>query len=180
MKRARYSNRDRLVARAWRAVKLAIADGRLPVVTTCKCVDCGAPAECYDHRDYTLPLKVDAVCKACNNKRGPGWPYPDPEIDGQRNKLHTPAGYKWANVEADGEGFAPLEAKLIDGVTTQDIDDALVSLNDAYRMRESTAYIDNRRRVTSTAFSTGGRGGIRNVAGIARAEYFKRRDPWYA
>lgn len=36
------------------------------------CVDCGAPAYEYDHRDYGQPLKVDAVCRACNCKRGPG------------------------------------------------------------------------------------------------------------
>lgn len=179
MKRERPSNRDRLIARAYRAVRLAIDSGRLPPIDTCKCVDCGASAECYDHRDYTQALKVDPVCKACNNRRGPGWPYPDKAIDGRAYKLPARAGYKWASVEGEGEGFAPLEAKLVDGFTTQDIDDALIALRDAERMRLRHAGEENRQRVTATTFSTGKQGGIRNVTGIARAEYFKRRDPWY-
>jgi hypothetical protein len=40
-------------------------------------MDCGDPAETYDHRDYTQPLLVDPVCLACNKRRGPGFPYPD-------------------------------------------------------------------------------------------------------
>jgi hypothetical protein len=38
--------------------------------TAYTCVDCGQPAECYDHRDYTKPLDVAPVCKACNVNRG--------------------------------------------------------------------------------------------------------------
>jgi len=36
-----------------------------------KCVDCGKPAKCYDHRDYFKPLDVEPVCISCNRFRGP-------------------------------------------------------------------------------------------------------------
>lgn len=54
------------------AVNRAIRHGELRPATEFDCVDCGRPAECYDHRDYLKPLDVDPVCKRCDNKRGPG------------------------------------------------------------------------------------------------------------
>jgi len=63
-KRARSFN-GRLLARAIKAGSIAPAS-ELP------CVDCGALAECYDHRDYSRPLDVEPVCRACNWRRGPG------------------------------------------------------------------------------------------------------------
>jgi hypothetical protein len=41
------------------------------------CVDCGAEALCYDHRDYTKPLDVVPVCRSCNVKRGYGTNLPE-------------------------------------------------------------------------------------------------------
>ena len=36
------------------------------------CVDCGTQrASVYDHRDYSKPIDVVAVCARCNLKRGP-------------------------------------------------------------------------------------------------------------
>lgn len=35
------------------------------------CVDCGGPARDLEHRDYSKPLDVVPVCRACNFKRGP-------------------------------------------------------------------------------------------------------------
>lgn len=35
------------------------------------CVDCGAAACDYDHRDYLKPLDVVPVCRPCNQKRVP-------------------------------------------------------------------------------------------------------------
>ena len=35
------------------------------------CVDCGAKATVYDHRDYRRPLDVVPVCHRCNLLRGP-------------------------------------------------------------------------------------------------------------
>lgn len=39
------------------------------------CVDCGAQARDWDHRDYSKPLDVEPVCRGCNVRRGPGAPY---------------------------------------------------------------------------------------------------------
>ena len=43
----------------------------LPKADTLVCVDCGAQAKEYDHRDYGKPLSVAPVCVKCNIKRGP-------------------------------------------------------------------------------------------------------------
>lgn len=53
----------------------AIRDGYLPSPSTLTCLDCGAPAKAYDHRDYNKPLDVEPVCHACNSKRGPAIPF---------------------------------------------------------------------------------------------------------
>jgi transcriptional regulator with XRE-family HTH domain len=52
-------------------VKAAIAAGLLKPIAGQSCADCGKPAFCYDHRDYSKPLDVAPVCRACNWKRGP-------------------------------------------------------------------------------------------------------------
>jgi hypothetical protein len=52
------------------AVRKAVAIGMLKPVTAFVCVDCGAPATQYEHRDYSKPLVVEPVCKSCNIKRG--------------------------------------------------------------------------------------------------------------
>lgn len=61
---------------ASRWVADAIKRGALPSANTQKCTDCGATAECYDHRDYSRPEFVQPVCHSCDTKRGPGKPYP--------------------------------------------------------------------------------------------------------
>lgn len=38
------------------------------------CIDCGAQATCYDHRDYSKPWAVEPVCDRCNTLRGPAKP----------------------------------------------------------------------------------------------------------
>jgi len=57
------------------AVFKEIREGRLKPVKECLCVDCGAPARHYDHRDYNKPTEVDPVCGSCNYKRGGAIPY---------------------------------------------------------------------------------------------------------
>ena len=57
-----------LVYEAVRAGRLKKLDGSVP------CVDCGRPARCYDHRDYSKPLDVEPVCIICNIRRGPALP----------------------------------------------------------------------------------------------------------
>lgn len=53
------------------AVAKAVREGRLKPIKQCICVDCGAPAHHYDHRDYNKPEEVDPVCARCNTERGP-------------------------------------------------------------------------------------------------------------
>lgn len=60
--------------RALGRVRYAIQRGKLPRPDTLVCADCGGQARCYDHRDYSMPLKVAPVCSKCNVKRGPGLP----------------------------------------------------------------------------------------------------------
>jgi len=50
----------------------AVTLGLLPHPAECICVDCGADAECFDHRDYSKPLEVDPVCISCNSSRHRG------------------------------------------------------------------------------------------------------------
>lgn len=56
-------------------VGAAVKAGVLPPIRTLQCEDCGKRAEAYDHRDYTEPLFVIAVCDPCNFARGLGIPY---------------------------------------------------------------------------------------------------------
>lgn len=58
-------------SQATTAVRKAVAVGMLKPVRECACADCGKPAEHYDHRDYSYPLRVEPVCRSCNIKRGP-------------------------------------------------------------------------------------------------------------
>ena len=57
------------------AVRRAIRLGELKPVKECICVDCGAPARHYDHRDYNKPTDVEPVCARCNSRRGPATRY---------------------------------------------------------------------------------------------------------
>lgn len=54
------------------------------------CVDCGAHAQVYDHRDYSKPYEVDPVCQVCNLKRGRAkWRIP-PEVVITKNGRRIP------------------------------------------------------------------------------------------
>lgn len=64
-----------LAHRARARVLKAVIRGKLPPVSSLKCVDCGRLATDYDHRDYTKPLEVEPTCRSCNLLRGPGYPY---------------------------------------------------------------------------------------------------------
>jgi len=92
------ANFDRYMMAANGVINRAKARGLLDRAAEHKCVDCGAQALDWDHRDYTKPLEVEPVCRACNLKRGPAL-YPkleaatggelraDPECD----KFRVPA-----------------------------------------------------------------------------------------
>lgn len=66
-----------LMWKAYQKVRRAVLAGDIPAARTLTCVDCGKPAWCYDHRDYSKPLEVEPVCRKCNARRGPGRPYLD-------------------------------------------------------------------------------------------------------
>ena len=57
--------------RAIQVVSDAKRRGDIPKADTLTCVDCGAPASVYDHRDYSKPMAIKPVCRACNVFRGP-------------------------------------------------------------------------------------------------------------
>jgi hypothetical protein len=57
---------------AYAAVVDAIRRGKLPKASTQACVDCGRPAEDWDHYLGYAPahvLDVQARCKSCHNRR---------------------------------------------------------------------------------------------------------------
>lgn len=64
-------SRDETKRRAHSAVSLAVARGQLPRAKELVCLDCGGPANDWDHRDYAKPLEVEPVCRSCNLLRGP-------------------------------------------------------------------------------------------------------------
>lgn len=73
IERQRYREmKDTLFGRSRRVVYIAIRKGIFPDVTKLECRDCGKQAQVWDHRDYSKPLEVEPVCRACNKKRGPG------------------------------------------------------------------------------------------------------------
>lgn len=71
--RERYLSARR--SKAASAVAAAVKSGQIPPARDLVCVDCGAQAFCYDHRDYSKPLDIDPVCKRCDCLRGAGAPY---------------------------------------------------------------------------------------------------------
>lgn len=65
--------RDRARENAHRKVSEAMKRGTLARLPDGRpCVDCGAIAVLWEHRDYSRPLDVEPVCASCNNRRGPG------------------------------------------------------------------------------------------------------------
>lgn len=62
----------RLAAAAHGLVALATERGLLPKLDgSVPCADCGGRATEWDHRNYWLPLEVSALCRHCNQVRGP-------------------------------------------------------------------------------------------------------------
>lgn len=64
----RKNNREALAAIA--EVSKQVKRGLMLRAAAFGCSDCDKPASVYDHRDYTEPLKVAPVCRACNVRRG--------------------------------------------------------------------------------------------------------------
>jgi hypothetical protein len=74
MRYRRYSMRAQASVR----VQTAVRYGMLPRIKTLRCVDCGAKAAAYDHRDYRKPLMVQPVCGSCNARRPGALPWAPP------------------------------------------------------------------------------------------------------
>lgn len=158
------TGRDRLRDAAHKAIRIEIREGRMLPPTSCECVDCGEPAYCYDHRDYTKPLSVQPVCRACNNRRGPGLPLPTATDNAQyKNGVDWKAGKCWDCAEA-GEGYEPLIARLCVDLPF-DIESEHNRAVTGWTMNISRPWAKGERWIYSWA---------------DRADYFKRRDPWYA
>jgi hypothetical protein len=170
-------------------VEAAIKRGLLPELNGLKCMDCGEPAECYDHRNYHHPLAVDPVCKGCNNRRGPGFP-PLQEGDGgmYRNEHGRIGGSRWEGLHGGEDGYSPAIHLLHAEVNWADLEESAdisldVMLNEkALRRREIGQR--NRRltfltgeKKTTKHFQKGHRLTL-GIPGIARYEYFKAHDPW--
>ena len=111
-------SRRRAAAGQW--VFKAVKSGKLPRASTQKCMDCGAQAQCYDHRDYSKPHMVDPVCKRCDSKRGPGVPY-----EGVRYRTAPEVLAKYAGILKDrqaGMTFRALGTKYnISGARAQQL-----------------------------------------------------------
>ena len=73
----------------YRAVWRARMDGLIPPLTGRLCVDCGAPATRYDHRDYGKPLDVEPVCHGCNIRRGPAIDASSKASESRKNSCDT-------------------------------------------------------------------------------------------
>src|SRR3977135_3701874 len=90
---SRVAHWRKLQWRAYKAVQKAIQAGDLLELPNPQvgCVDCGAPATVYDHRDYERPLEVQAVCQSCNLRRGSAKHAPIPDIP---DPLETHGDYR--------------------------------------------------------------------------------------
>lgn len=155
--------RDRLVAKAYLTVRAAVKRGLLPEVETQICKDCGNPAECWDHRNYHYPLAVDPVCKACNNRRGPGFPYPVEE-DGRINKRITELRHD--ELAGGKEGFEIQSHAFHADLNWSDLDEVQEIDSD---LRFNEGAIKRRNHYRSGASWSPDR---------RRYEFFKARDPW--
>lgn len=152
------TDRDRLRRKAHDLVAEAITEGLIPHPTAFKCTDCDAVADCYDHRDYRRPLRIKPVCKGCNNRRGPGRPFPE-KTDNSEYKLDSPAGHRWANFDGGGDGYEPLAARLLidapEAMNESDINASFWRPNRFFQHAE-----------------------LGEKSWKARADWFKARDPW--
>lgn len=90
---------------AYKIMLAAIKVGALPEAKTQRCVDCGERAEGWDHRDYSKPLDVQAVCGRCNTRRGPGAPYDALYAGHELNRIRSTE--RAANIQLGNIPFVP-------------------------------------------------------------------------
>jgi len=153
------SENDLLRTKAMHVVSRLVSTGAIPPATSLKCVDCGKKAVLYDHRDYRRPKKVSALCKGCNNRRGPGLPFLSEKDALQRKhpwrikngkKSGNSAGYKWDGLSG-GIGYAPNESG--NGASLEREDS-----RDNYQRERNHGLVWEHRET--------------------REDFFKKRDPW--
>lgn len=90
--------RARIVCQAQFITRRAIAKGVVPHPSEFPCADCGAPAYCYDHRDYRRPLWLTPLCNSCNGRRPMALPWAPKDHNGNRREdrvLHARRPATW-------------------------------------------------------------------------------------
>lgn len=160
------TDRDKMRLRAILMAREAVKEGLLPALDgTVKCVDCGVPATCYEHRDYYRPLLVEATCQGCNIRRGPGYPPPQKTDNAETKKpwLKGVSGDRWSNVDG-GDGYSPLVC-----VCRIDLAEIINSIENWVDVAGNAGYW-NLVRSWQAPNS--------HMPGSARSEYFKKHDPW--
>ena len=156
---------------AYKEVAKAIRDGRLrPISSNTRCVDCGGPAYCYEHRNYFRPLDVEPVCRTCNNVRGEAYPPLQGRADTSIDKdFHS--GVRWSALTPSVSDKYKKRAGGYDSA----------SGGDAQKIARRT--LDEPRDFSMPlrwriAFDEL-HGGYSLRGGKFRSDYFKQHDPFY-
>lgn len=146
--------------KAGRDVYMAIKRGELASLSDSivPCADCGERATCYDHRDYRKPLDVVAVCKGCNNRRGPGLPVMTSPPEYYNGVGHS--GNRWNGMDR-GDG----ETHTWPGECVVDVPPSAIN--------------DPRGDTVSYIWSTDRAHRFGEPTEVDRHAYFKRHDPWF-
>jgi len=152
---------------AYNKLRCALARGDIePITDDCKCVDCGAPAKCFEHRNYFKPLDVDKVCISCNQQRGEGYP----PLEGHAET--------WNGVEFNvGKGWSKLVEK-----TEFDKSALGASVKNRTSEWDEITRLYNSRMPLHRKLQYGDLSRYENyqlVHGDLRAEFFKQHDPYY-
>lgn len=104
---------NRLKARALARTQYQLSKGLIPRLSgNIPCVDCGAAATCYDHRDYRKPDEVEPVCRACNKTRGPALP----------GHANWNAKNNWRSLGGGDGDEVELNGRLADGIDISILD----------------------------------------------------------
>jgi hypothetical protein len=89
-------------------VSREIRYGRMVPPTNFACVDCGAPATAYEHRDYNKPLDVVPTCRPCNAKRRYAIPL---QMTYAEFLARARKSWQWAQWKLTDEAFEPIRRK---------------------------------------------------------------------
>ena len=95
----------KLQAKAISIVNSEVAKGAIKPAKEFMCVDCGDPAQHYDHRSYRKPLEIEPVCQKCNVARGRAIEMPPTR---RTKRLSKRAGFNVSMPEYDYERLKKL------------------------------------------------------------------------